>query len=164
MRHARLVLPAVLTATVLSLAGLLATPSASAADPTITSTELQFDVTVGPNNKTCLVDADIHVPSTATVAAPAPAVLTTNGFGGSKDDQDGAGKASGREGYVTLSYTGLGFPDSGCKITLDDPNYDGKAAKQLVDFLAEPRRTRPATTSASTPRSRRTHPVIRRSA
>jgi predicted acyl esterase len=129
-------LPAVLTATVLSVTGLLAAPGASAADPTITSTELQFEVTVGPDDDTtCLVDADIHVPSTATAAAPAPAVLTTNGFGGSKDDQDGAGQALGREGYVTLSYTGLGFPDSGCKITLDDPDYDGKAAKQLVDFL-----------------------------
>jgi predicted acyl esterase len=130
-------LPAVLTATALGLSGLLAAPNASAADPTITTTELQFEVTVGPaNDKTCLVDADIHVPSTATAAAPAPAILTTNGFGGSKDDQDGAGQAFGREGYVTLSYTGLGFPDSGCKITLDDPDYDGKAAKQLVDFLA----------------------------
>ncbi len=129
-------LPAVLTATVLSVTGLLAAPSASAADPTVTSTELQFEVTVGPDDDTtCLVDADIHVPSTATATAPAPAVLTTNGFGGSKDDQDGAGQALGREGYVTLSYTGLGFPDSGCKITLDDPDYDGKAAKQLVDFL-----------------------------
>ena len=63
-------------------------------------------------------------------------MLTTNGFGGSKDDQAGAAQAFGREGYVTLSYTGLGFPNSGCKITLDDPDYDGKAATQLVDYLA----------------------------
>ena len=71
-----------------------------------------------------------------SAAKPAPAVLTTNGFGGSKDDQAGAAQAFGREGYVTLSYTGLGFPNSGCKIALDDPDYDGKAAKQLVDYLA----------------------------
>jgi predicted acyl esterase len=130
-------LPAVLTATALGLAGLAAAPGASAADPTITTTELQFEVTVGPNDdQTCLIDADLHVPSTAAAVTPAPAILTTNGFGGSKDDQDGAGQAFGREGYVVLSYTGLGFPDSGCKITLDDPDYDGKAAKQLVDFLA----------------------------
>ena len=36
---------------------------------------------------------------------------------------------------MVLAYTGLGFPDSGCKITLDDPDYDGKAGKQLVDVL-----------------------------
>ena len=130
-------LPAVITATTLGLAGLLAAPAASAADPVITTTEVQFEVVVGPaDDTTCLVDADLHVPSTATAATPAPAILTTNGFGGDKDDQDGAGQAFGREGYVVLSYTGLGFPDSGCKITLDDPDYDGKAAEQLVDFLA----------------------------
>ena len=37
---------------------------------------------------------------------------------------------------MVLAYTGLGFPDSGCKITLDDPDYDGKAGKQMVDVLA----------------------------
>jgi hypothetical protein len=35
-----------------------------------------------------------------------------------------------------LSYSGLGFGGSGCKITLDDPDWDGKAARQLVDYLA----------------------------
>lgn len=130
-------LPAVLTATVLGLAGLIAAPGASAADPTITKTSFKIDVLVGPaNDVTCTIDADLYVPDTATAATPAPAVLTTNGFGGDKDDQAGAGQAFGREGYVTLSYTGLGFPDSGCKITLDDPDFDGKAAKQLVDYLA----------------------------
>jgi len=35
-----------------------------------------------------------------------------------------------------LAYTGLGFPNSGCKITLDDPAYDGRAGKQMVSVLA----------------------------
>ena len=39
-------------------------------------------------------------------------------------------------GYAVLSYSGLGFGGSGCKITLDDPDWDGKAARQLVDYLA----------------------------
>ena len=34
-----------------------------------------------------------------------------------------------------LSYSGLGFGGSSCKITLDDPDYDGKAGSQLVSFL-----------------------------
>ena len=50
-----------------------------------------------------------------------PAILTTNGFGGSKDDQAGIGKAFASRGYEVLSYSGLGFGGSGCKITLDDP-------------------------------------------
>ena len=64
-----------------------------------------------------------------------PAILTTNGFGGSKADQAGLGAAFAKRGYAVLSYTGLGFPDSGCKISLDDPGVDGKAATSLVTFL-----------------------------
>jgi len=98
---------------------------------------VQLTVLVGPTGaEPCLVDADLYVPDGASAAAPVPAILTTNGFGGSKDDQAGAAAAFGREGYLTLSYTGLGFPNSDCKISLDDPDFDGKAAKQLVDYLA----------------------------
>jgi ABC-2 type transport system ATP-binding protein len=64
-----------------------------------------------------------------------PAILTTNGFGGSKDDQAGIGKAFAARGYAVLSYSGLGFGGSDCKITLDDPAYDGAAASQLVGYL-----------------------------
>jgi hypothetical protein len=64
-----------------------------------------------------------------------PAILTTNGFGGSKADQAGLGRAFAQRGYAVLSYTGLGFPDSGCKISLDDPSVDGEAARSLVTFL-----------------------------
>ena len=135
--------PAVAATAVLPLLGLLAGacalagPAAAADEPAITKTPVTLTVNVGPDGATeCVVDADLYVPAGVTADAPAPAVLTTNGFGGSKDDQAGAAQAFGREGYVTLSYTGLGFPNSGCKIALDDPDYDGKAAKQLVDYLA----------------------------
>ena len=64
-----------------------------------------------------------------------PAILTTNGFGGSKDDQAGIGKAFASLGYVVLSYSGLGFGGSQCKITLDDPDWDGKSATQLISYL-----------------------------
>ncbi|MGH8892734.1 MAG: CocE/NonD family hydrolase [Actinomycetes bacterium] len=120
----------------LAAAGLLSAP-AGAAGSGVAKAEVRLTVLVGPDDDVeCIVDADLYVPDGVDAANPAPAVLTTNGFGGSKDDQAGAARALGREGYVTLSYTGLGFPDSGCKITLDDPEYDGKAATQLVDYLA----------------------------
>lgn len=78
---------------------------------------------------------DLYVPSSATARKPAPAILTTNGFGGSKADQAGIGTAFAKRGYIVLSYSGLGFGGSGCKITLDDPSFDGKAASQLVSYL-----------------------------
>ncbi len=91
----------------------------------------------------CVVDADLYTPKGVSPARPAPAILTTNGFGGSKADQAGLGRAYAAKGYVVLSYSGLGFGSdamtsgsgSGCKITLDDREHDGAAARQLIDFL-----------------------------
>lgn len=117
----------------LAIAALLAAPAARATTA-FSVTTLHFDVVVGPNDDThCDVAADLYVPA----VTPAPAILTTNGFGGAKDDatQKATAEAFASHGYVVLSYSGLGFGGSGCKITLDDPDWDGKAAKQLVDFL-----------------------------
>jgi predicted acyl esterase len=117
----------------LALAAVLIAPAARAT-AAFSVTTLHFDVVVGPNDDThCDVAADLYVPA----ATPAPAILTTNGFGGAKDDdtQKATAEAFASHGYVVLSYSGLGFGGSGCKITLDDPDWDGKAARQLVDFL-----------------------------
>ncbi|MFI6417142.1 CocE/NonD family hydrolase [Streptomyces sp. NPDC050842] len=99
-----------------------------------TVTPLKFTVRAGDRSYT--VDADLYRPASVDAAHPAPAVLATNGFGGSKSSTDGIGKAFAARGYVGLVYSGLGFGKSGCLITLDDPAVDGKAASGLLDFLA----------------------------
>jgi predicted acyl esterase len=133
----------------LRLAALLSTPvliatavaaasvgDASAATDPYTVQTLHFAVQIGPNNdQPCDVVGDLYTPAAASPANRVPAILTTNGFGGSKDDQAGIGKAFATLGYEVLSYSGLGFGGSGCKITLDDPDYDGKAGSQLVSYL-----------------------------
>ncbi|MFB9390340.1 CocE/NonD family hydrolase [Streptomyces coeruleoprunus] len=123
-------------------APLLATGPASAAEPgRHTVTPLTFTVQAG--GRTCTVDADLYRPDGVDAAHPAPAVLATNGFGGSKSEGSTAaiGRAFADRGYVSLVYSGLGFGASGCLISLDDPAIDGRAASRLVDFLAG---TRPA--------------------
>lgn len=115
-----------------------ATAQAAAKEPGYGVTPLKFTVPTGKSGGTsCGVDADLYRPRGVDAGHPAPAVLTTNGFGGSKND-DGtartAAELAGR-GYVVLAYSGLGFGKSGCRITLDDPRTDGKAASALVDFL-----------------------------
>ena len=108
----------------------------ASADPSYTVTTLHFKTLVGPaGDKVCDVVGDVYVPAGASATSRVPAILTTNGFGGSKDDQAGIGKAFAERGYVVLSYSGLGFGGSSCKITLDDPDWDGKAASQLVSYL-----------------------------
>ena len=136
------------TATLTTLATLAAAgaaaaaPSAQAAtDPTPGYTLRHVHVTthVGPNEgTTCVVNADIYKPDGTSPSNPAPAILTTNGFGGSKDDsnESAIGRGFVKQGYVVLAYSGLGFGGSGCKIHLDDPDWDGRAGTQLVDVLA----------------------------
>jgi ABC-2 type transport system ATP-binding protein len=133
--------PAVIGVTALAVAltgGLLTgVPGAEAAAATTVTVEShEIDVHVGPDGgQTCTIVYDLYRPATATSQTPAPAILTTNGFGGSKDDQADLGQAFAERGYVVLSYSGLGFGGSDCKISLDDPDYDGKAAQQLVTYL-----------------------------
>jgi len=133
--------PAVLGAAALAaalVAGLTTTAAGPAqAATTVSVSSKSIDVTVGPagDRKVCTVVYDLYRPSTATRAHRKPAILTTNGFGGSKDDQADLGRAFAKRGYVVLSYSGLGFGGSDCKITLDDPDWDGQAAKQLVTYL-----------------------------
>ncbi|MFE7753509.1 CocE/NonD family hydrolase [Streptomyces sp. NPDC057429] len=116
------------------LALLGAGPASAALEFTVTP--LEFTVPAGDG--TCTVDADLYRPAGVDAEHPAPAVLVTNGFGGSKSDGSTAamGKAFAARGYVGLVYSGLGFGESGCLITLDDPAVDGRAASGLVDFLA----------------------------
>jgi ABC-2 type transport system ATP-binding protein len=110
-------------------------PPASAAD--IVPRNLTITVTdLGPEHRTCHIDADLYIPATATAAHPAPSLLVTNGFGGTKADQAALAQGFGDHGYVTLSYTGIGFVDGdNCPITLDDVQHDGAAASQLMRFL-----------------------------
>ena len=120
-----------------ALALLAGTPAPAAADSIpYTVQTLHFDVVVGPGATThCDIVGDLYTPSDASRSHQVPAILTTNGFGGSKNDQAPLARYLASQDYVVLSYSGLGFGGSGCKITLDDPDWDGQAASQLVSFL-----------------------------
>jgi predicted acyl esterase len=119
----------------LALVGLSPSGTASAAG-SYTVTSLHFAVNTGPNGtQPCDIVGDLYKPATASASHRAPAILTTNGFGGSAADQAPFAQKYAALGYVVLSYSGLGFGGSGCKITLDDPDYDGRAGSQLVSFL-----------------------------
>ena len=126
----------VLVTTMLTAGG-MAAPAPPAAAGEILPRDLTITVTgLGPENRTCGIDADLYVPPGVSRRHPAPALLATNGFGGTKDDQADLAQGFGEHGYVTLSYTGIGFVDGdSCPITLDDREHDGAAASQLIRFL-----------------------------
>ena len=141
-RRPALALALLVSAPVLGFAAHAATPAAyTVKSLTITTTVASENALGAP--ATCVIDADLYTPAGVDAKHPAPAILSTNGFGGSKSDQAGLGKAYASKGYVVLSYSGLGFgadPQTGrrgsdCKITLDDRQHDGAAGSQLIDFL-----------------------------
>lgn len=117
--------------------GLPAVAASGSSGPAYTSTVLHFATVVGPPGRStpCDVIGEMFRPAGASPSAPVPAVLTTNGFGGSYTDQVGMAQYLASHGYAVLTYSGLGFGGSACKITLDDPEWDGLAASQLVSYL-----------------------------
>lgn len=119
-------------------AAALVLPSVSAAAGGYSVQAMTFDVTVGPAGDThCTIDADLYRPDGASVAHPVPAIMATNGFGGDKTGFATLGPSYARHGYAFLAYSGLGFGKSGCRIFLDDPDWDGRAGSQLVTFLGQ---------------------------
>ncbi|MGW4478949.1 CocE/NonD family hydrolase [Rhodococcus triatomae] len=120
------------------IAGAVLLPAGAAqADPAgFTTSSIFLDATVGPDGtRHCNVEADLYVPDEASAANPVPAVLTTHGFGQTKDAQAPTAEFLAARGYVVLAYSGLGFGGTGCKVTIDSPDPDGQAAQDLVSFL-----------------------------
>jgi X-Pro dipeptidyl-peptidase (S15 family)/X-Pro dipeptidyl-peptidase C-terminal non-catalytic domain len=128
---------AVAVLAVSSAAGAVGGGAAGAAESGYRTQSLHFSVTTGPpgDRRQCDIVGYLYTPDGASAQQPVPALLTTNGFGGSAADQIPFAQHHAALGYAVLSYSGLGFGGSGCKITLDDPDYDGVAASQLVSFL-----------------------------
>lgn len=97
-----------------------------------------WTVETGPSRATaCSVLGELFVPDSASATSPVPAILTTNGFSGSYTDQVPLAECAARNGYVVLTYSGLGFGGSGCNIELDNPTWDGEAASQLISYLGD---------------------------
>ena len=88
------------------------------------------------------IDARLYVPDNATRRTPAPAILMTHGFGGSKDNNETLSTAEffAAHGYVVLTYSASGFGSSGGCITLHSSDYDVKIARQLISKVLEPNR------------------------
>ena len=100
---------------------------------------LQLEVMTGPDRDLAVtIDADLWVPDTASPATRAPAVLTTHGFGNSKDVPEQRANAAyfASHGYVVLSYTSMGFGGSSSCIGLDSLDFDVPVAQAGIDHLA----------------------------
>ncbi|MET0191488.1 MAG: ATP-binding cassette domain-containing protein [Pseudonocardia sediminis] len=95
------------------------------------------DVPGGPGvGGTVALDTSLYVPSSATAATPAPAVLVAHGFGATKDSVDSDAREIAARGYVVQTWTARGFGASGGQVALDSPDFEVADASRLVDRLA----------------------------
>jgi ABC-2 type transport system ATP-binding protein len=131
---ARSVLAALLT--LLVSGGLLAlVPAAPAAAATDIHTQVA-QVPSGSGADAVTLDTTLYLPSSATAAHPAPAIVLAHGFGGSKDSVTGDARDLAGRGYVVMTYSARGFGRSTGQIGLDDPRYEVADLSTLIDQLA----------------------------
>ncbi|MDN5919853.1 MAG: CocE/NonD family hydrolase, partial [Pseudonocardia sp.] len=120
----------------------VAAPAQATASPAVPADEIavepsRVDVPGGPGvGGTIGLDTSLYVPSSATPASPAPAVLVAHGFGATKDSVDADARELAARGYVVQTWTARGFGASGGQIALDSPDHEVADASRLVDRLA----------------------------
>jgi len=68
------------------------------------------------------LDTSLYLPETT----PAPAVLLSHGFGGSKSSVAGEARTLAENGFVVLTYSARGFGHSGGDIHFVSPAYEVK--------------------------------------
>jgi ABC-2 type transport system ATP-binding protein len=110
--------------------GISATRTPAAA---VRSQNLFIPVADGPaHDQHIRLDATVYFPS----KTPAPAVLVSPGFGGTKTSLAQQATELAQQGFVVLTYTPRGFGASTGQIALNSPDYEIADGKQLIDWLA----------------------------
>ncbi|HEX5404757.1 MAG TPA: alpha/beta fold hydrolase [Pseudonocardiaceae bacterium] len=101
---------------------------------TVRSQNLFIPVVDGPaHDQHVQLDATVYFPA----HTPAPAVLVSPGFGGTKTSLDQQATQLAQHGFVVLTYTPRGFGDSTGQIALNSPDYEIADGRQLIDWLAK---------------------------
>jgi ABC-2 type transport system ATP-binding protein len=103
------------------------------AEDQVIETELMVPGTPDADGKPVKLDATILTTDPAT---PRPAIVLAHGFGGTKADSEATARTLALAGYTLIIYTARGFGESGGRIHLDNPAYEGADARKLVDLAA----------------------------
>jgi ABC-2 type transport system ATP-binding protein len=79
----------------------------------------------------------LHLPDGASASNPAPAILRTHGWGGTRESTPGGFSQRLLEsGYAVLSWDQRGFGQSGGQVEIDDPEWEARDVSALIDVLS----------------------------
>jgi pimeloyl-ACP methyl ester carboxylesterase len=120
---------AIVASTLLLVAGLASLPGAQASEPERTTTTVEsFDGTE--------IDTLVCQPADASAEDPAPVVMHSHGWGGSRADDCSSFDALLDAGFGVVSVTQRGFGNSGGKAHVHDPALEGQDNKAVIDHVA----------------------------
>lgn len=79
----------------------------------------------------------LFLPAGATAEEPVELILRTHGFGGQGERSVGSGTLAKLldAGYAVLTWDERGFGYSGGEVHLDDPDFEGRDASALIDWI-----------------------------
>lgn len=101
-------------------------------------TEQLVDAVDGPaNDQRVQIDTTLLVPAGAAANRRVPAVILAHGLNLDKRVTMSQARQLAAHGLIVLAYSARGHGRSTGAIGLDDPDYDGKDVRRLVDWLAE---------------------------
>ncbi|MGH3621588.1 MAG: alpha/beta fold hydrolase, partial [Sciscionella sp.] len=118
---------------VVLVAGVLVVVNSTGPTRNVATRQVGIDVTDGPRrDQRIRIDSTVYLPE----RTPAPAVLVSPGFGGSKQSVATEARELAKRGFVTLAYSPRGFGRTGGQIALNARDYEVADASQLIDWLA----------------------------
>lgn len=132
-------LAVVLAALVATGSPLVTAQASTTAEGPTRTVEAQVEVGAEPDGTPVTLDTTTFLPGASTPGAGTgtrPAVLLSHGFGGTKADVVEQAEDFAERGFIVLTYTARGFGDSGGRIHLADPAYEGADQRVLLDRLA----------------------------
>lgn len=96
------------------------------------------DVTIRSDESRAPIDvaATVYRPGGASADDPAPMIVHSHGWGGSRTSSDGAFRAELDAGFGVLSFDQRGWGESGGKAHVQEPALEGEDVVAVLDFVA----------------------------
>lgn len=120
---------------VVTALGLPASASAQEAEPTTTD-GCVASVPEAGSTEQVQICYSIHRPAGSSALAPVPVVMTSHGFGGTRQREASGFTPWLNQGFGVLSFDQRGSGESGGLAHIQDPDFEGQDVTRLVDVVA----------------------------